>query len=94
MHPGVFGLRHHLEIFWSVIGVVAIDVVDDLRPKQRTPDLLFRHEPILVNVRAAQQSGIHTMGRIDHGAAIAIQDPPAAPLGISCAAIPFIAAGD
>jgi hypothetical protein len=42
--------RKHLEVLGPVVGLVAVDVVDDLRARERSPELLFGDETMLVDV--------------------------------------------
>ena len=40
-------LTHYLKVFWPIISLVAVDMVDDLVPQQRTVEDVFHDDPML-----------------------------------------------
>ena len=58
--PQMISLRHHLQIVWCVVVLVAVDVVNDLAPHQRPADLLFSDDTVFVPI---VQFSIHVRPR-------------------------------
>ena len=48
MQTGVFRLAHNLEVFWIVVSLVVVNVMDDFTGYQWAAEHLFRDNPMFV----------------------------------------------
>lgn len=63
MQPRMLRLRHHLEVFRPIVGVVAVDVVDDLISSQISAKLCLGNQPMLGYALA--DTGCRMVRRVD-----------------------------